>query len=107
MTPEQNAAIVTIFQAGMAEGLDHPFEFFTAYIRNLCHVDYKKIPEMEKQAYEAMIEFLKGSAGCEEEQEFYNKLDTVKFNIHLEDWYRSRRKKLDDYYERRKKSEGP
>jgi hypothetical protein len=106
MTLEQKSIIVGIFQMGMAEGLDHPFEFFTAYIRNLCFMDYRKIPEMEKAAYEAMVEFLKGSAGCEEEQDFYNKLDIIKLNEYIESWYKGRRKKLDAYYEQRKKVEG-
>lgn len=106
MTPEQKSIIIGIFQMGMAEGLDHPFEFFTAYIRNLCHLDYRKIPDMEKAAYEAMVEFMKDCAGCEEEQDFYNALDIIGLNKHIEQWYRNRRKKLDYYYERRKKSEG-
>lgn len=106
MTPEQKDVIIGIFQMGMAEGLGHPYEFFTAYIRNLCYMDYRKIPDMEKKAYDAMIEFMSNCAGCEEEQDFYNKLDIIKLNKHIEDWYRNRRKKLDDYYEKRKKSEG-
>ena len=99
MTPEQKDAIVEIFQAGMAEGLDHPFEFFTAYIRNLCHVDYRKIPEIEKKAYEAMIEFMKGCAGCEEEQDFYNNLDNAKFNDLLSKWYKNHQKRIKKRYE--------
>jgi hypothetical protein len=106
MTPEQKSVIIGIFQMGMAEGLDHPFEFFTAYIKNLCSMDYHKIPELEKTAYEAMIEFMKNCGGYEEEQDFYNKLDIIKLNEYIEQWYKNRRKKLDYYYEQRKKSEG-
>jgi len=94
MTPEQKSVIVGIFQMGMAEGLEHPFEFFTAYIRNLCHMNYKKIPDMEKAAYEAMIEFLKGSAGCEDEQEFYNALDVIKLNDLISSWYKNHTKRI-------------
>ena len=103
MTPEQKSVIVGIFQMGMAEGLNHPFEFFTAYIRNLCHMNYKKIPEMEKTAYEAMIEFMKGSAGCEEEQDYYNTLDVIKLNDLISKWYKSYNKRMAKHF---KKLEG-
>ena len=106
MTPEQKDTLVGIFQMGMACGLDHPFEFFSNYIRNLGMYDYRKVPELEKKAYDAMLEFMKGCAGCEEEQDFYNRMDTIKLNEFIDNWYKGRRKKLDEYYERRKKSEG-
>jgi len=99
MTPEQKSVIVGIFQMGIAQGLNHPFEFFTAYIRNLCHMSYTKIPELEKQAYEAMIEFMKGSAGCEEEQDFYNTLDIIGLNDLITKWYKNHHKRMIKWYE--------
>jgi hypothetical protein len=106
MTPEQKDIIIGIFQMGMACGLEHPFEFFSNYIRNLHIYDYKKIPELQDKAYEAMLEFMKGCAGCEEEQDFYNALDIIKLNEYIDKWYKYRRKHLDELIEERAKQLG-
>ena len=99
MTPEQKDLIVKMFQMGMACGLDHPFEFFMNYLRSLDHMDYKKIPELEKNAYEAMLEFMKGCGGCPEEDDFYNTLDIVKFNDYISKWYRGHAQRIKKRYE--------
>ena len=88
MTPEQNGIIVKMFQMGMACGLGHPFEFFSNYIRSLCHVPYTKIPELEEKAYDAMLAFMSGCAGCPEEEDFYNKLTATTLNDLMNKWYR-------------------
>jgi hypothetical protein len=106
MTPEQKDTLIGMFQMGMACGLEHPFEFFSNYIRHLGVYDYKKVPELEKKAYEAMLEFMKGCDGCEEEQDFYNSLDIVKLNEHIDKWYKHRRQHLDKLIEERAKKLG-
>ena len=99
MTPEQKDTLIEMFQMGMACGLDHPFEFFMNYLRSLDHVDYKKIPKLEKEAYEAMIEFMKNSGGCPEETDFYNSLTVVTLNDYISKWYRGHTKRLKKRYE--------
>ena len=99
MTPEQKDFIVEMSQLGMACGLDHPFEFFTNYIRDLDHYNYRKIPEMEKRAYEAMLEFMKGCGGCPEEEDFYNTLDIIKLNEYIDKWYKGHAKRIKKRYE--------
>lgn len=104
MTPEQKDTLVGMFQIGMACGLNHPFEFFMNYLRTLDHFDYKKVPELERKAYEAMLEFMKGCAGCEEEQEFYNNLDVVSLNKYIDGWYRGYQKRMLKWCEENKGS---
>ncbi len=98
MTPEQKDTIIGMFQLGMACGLNHPFEFFTNYIRDLDHYNYRKIPEMEKKAYEAMLEFMKGCAGDDDEQDFYNTLNVISLNEYIEKWYRGYNKRMKEKY---------
>ena len=104
MTSEQKDGIIGIFQMGMAMGLNHPFEFFTNYIRTLGHMDYKKVPEMEEKAYDAMIAFMQNCAGSEEEQDFYNTLDVIKLNGLIDRWYKHHNKRMTKWCEENKGS---
>ena len=103
MTPEQKDILLGMFQMGMAVGLNHPFEFFMNYLRTLGHLDYKKVPEMEEKAYDAMLEFMKNCAGNEEEQDFYNTLTVVKLNELIDRWYKHSNKRLKERYEKLEK----
>jgi hypothetical protein len=73
---------------GMTCGLGHPFECFLNYIRTLSHLDYRKVPKLEEEAYEAMIEFMKNTAADEYEEKKLQKLDVIKLNEMIDIWYR-------------------
>lgn len=88
MTEKQKDIIIEIFQTGMACGLNHPYEFFVNYIRSFMNfLPYDDIPKAEQDAYDAFIEFMKGTAGHPDEEEWLKTLDADKLNKRINSWY--------------------
>ena len=64
MTPEQMTQFVKHAQAGVACGLEHPFEWYVNATRWLMHsTPYPDIPAREQEIAEAFLAFFRGCDG--------------------------------------------
>lgn len=74
-------------QLGIACGLNSPVEWYVNASRALSYVDYKEISRKADELIDTFIEFYKGTAGCQEEEEWLFQLTRENFNERIVDPY--------------------
>jgi DNA primase large subunit len=76
----------------MVCGLEHPYEFYSNYVRHLPQlVSYKDVGTAEQAAVEAFVAFMKGTASCPEEEEELQALTPEDLYVKIEAWYTYKR----------------